>query len=179
MHKLQFLVIIFAVLLSKLCNVSLCNYKYIKAVFRFARWRRSAIQDCWKLKIWILRQALGPTCITVPNLIKIGQMVAEMWWFNGFQNGSCPPSWIFEIQFLTFWEAKRPILLHHTKFCKDQSNRCGDIAIFVIFEMAAAAMLDYQKFKTFTVDPLYGANMCLCATFHRNRSHGIRAYDPP
>jgi len=26
MDKLQFLVLIFAVLLSKLCNVSLCNY---------------------------------------------------------------------------------------------------------------------------------------------------------
>jgi len=35
---------------------------------------------------------------TVPNLIKIGQKVADV--FNGFQNGSCPPSWIFEIQFL-------------------------------------------------------------------------------
>ena len=74
-------------------------------------------------------------------------MVAEMWWFNGFQNVSCPPSWIFEIQFLTFWEAKRPILLHHTKFCKDRSNRCGDIAIFVIFTMAAAAILDFQRFN--------------------------------
>jgi len=34
---------------------------------------------------------------------------------------------------------------HHTKFRKDRSNRCGDIAIFVIFKTAAAAMLDFQK----------------------------------
>ena len=34
MDKLQFLVLIFPVLLSKLCNVSLCNFiKHIKAVF--------------------------------------------------------------------------------------------------------------------------------------------------
>jgi len=30
-----------------------------------------------------------------------------------------------------------------TKFRKDQSNRCGDIAIFVIFQMAAAAILNF------------------------------------
>ena len=37
-----------------------------------------------------------------------------------------------------------------TKFHKDRSNRCGDIAIFVIFKMAAAAILDFQKFKILT-----------------------------
>jgi len=32
----------------------------------------------------------------VPNFIKIGQTVAEIWRFNGvfFQNGGRPPSWI-------------------------------------------------------------------------------------
>jgi len=39
----------------------------------------------------------------------------------------------------------------HTKFRKDRSNRCGDIAIFVIFQMAAAAMLNFQKFEILTV----------------------------
>jgi len=41
-----------------------------------------------------------------------------------------------------------------TKFCKDRSNRCGDIAIFVIFKMATAAILNFQKFKFLAVDPL-------------------------
>ena len=40
-----------------------------------------------------------------------------------------------------------------TKFYKDRSNRYGDIAIFVIFKMAAAAILDFQKFEILTVDP--------------------------
>ena len=48
----------------------------------------------------------------------------------------------------------RPILHQHTKFRKDRSNRCGDIAIFVIFQMAAAAMLNFQKFEILTVFPL-------------------------
>jgi len=41
-------------------------------------------------------------------------------------------------------------LHHRTKFRKDRSNRCGDNAIFVIFKMAAAAILDFQKFEILT-----------------------------
>ena len=85
----------------------------------------------------------GPTCIIVPNLIKIGQNVADKWWFNGFPNATCLPSWIFEIQFLTVCVVKRPILHHNTKFRTDRSNSCADIAIFAIFKMAAAAILDH------------------------------------
>jgi len=45
--------------------------------------------------------------------------------------------------------------LHHcTKLRKDRSNRCGDVAIFVIFQHAAAAILNFQKFEILTVDPL-------------------------
>jgi len=49
---------------------------------------------------------------------------------------------------------KRPILHQHTKFRKDRSNRYSDIAIFVIFKMAVAAILNFQKFKILTVDTL-------------------------
>jgi len=38
---------------------------------------------------------------------------------------------------------KRPILHQRTKFRTDRSNRYGDIAIFVIFKMAAAAILNF------------------------------------
>jgi len=47
---------------------------------------------------------------------------------------------------------KRHILHQLTKFCKDRSNDFGDISIFVIFKMAAAAILNFQKFKILTVD---------------------------
>jgi len=33
-------------------------------------------------------------CIIVPNFLNIGQTVAEIWRFNGYQNGGRPPSWI-------------------------------------------------------------------------------------
>jgi len=49
---------------------------------------------------------------------------------------------------------KNPILRQHTKFRKDQSNHCGDIVIFVIFKMAAAAILDFPKFEILMINPL-------------------------
>jgi len=33
-------------------------------------------------------------CVTLPNFIKIGQTVAEIWRFNGFLNDGRTPSWI-------------------------------------------------------------------------------------
>jgi len=52
-----------------------------------------------------------------------------------------------KFSFLTVKALKRAILHHHTKFRKDQSNHCEDNAIFVIFNMAAAAILDFNKSK--------------------------------
>jgi len=59
-----------------------------------------------------------------------------------------------KFKFLMVGAVKRPILHQRTKFCKDRSNRCRDIAIFMIFKMAAIAILDFQKFKILTVGPL-------------------------
>jgi len=72
----------------------------------------------------------------MPNSIKIGQTVAEIWQFNDFQNGGRPPSYSMILLYLilTVGKVKRPILHQRTKFRKDRSNHCGDIAIFVIFQ---------------------------------------------
>ena len=83
-------------------------------------------------------------CVNMPNFIKICQTVAEIRRFNGFQNGGRPPSWICGIQIFNGRAVKRPILHQLTKFCKDLSNRCGDIAIFVIFKMVTTAILDVE-----------------------------------
>ena len=53
---------------------------------------------------------------------------------------------------------------------KNRSNRCGDIAILWLFQMAAAAILDFQKFPT--VHRLHRTNIHNRATFHLNRSNG-------
>jgi len=48
----------------------------------------------------------------------------------------------------------RHILHHRNKFRKDRWNRFGDVAIFVIFKVATAAILEVQKFEISTVSPL-------------------------
>jgi len=47
---------------------------------------------------------------TTQTTISSCLLYAEIRWFNGFQNGSCSPSWIFEIHFLMIWEVKRTFL---------------------------------------------------------------------
>ena len=59
-----------------------------------------------------------------------------------------------KFEFFTVGVVKRPILHQRTKFRKDRSNRCGYIAIFVIFNMVAAAILNFQKVEIFTAFPL-------------------------
>jgi len=67
------------------------------------------------------------------------------------------------------------VILHQrTKFRKDWSNRCGDITIFVILKMAADAVLDFQKFKILTFDPLLEADLRHRAKLHQNRWNGRR-----
>ena len=94
-------------------------------------------------------------CVILPNFIKIGQTVAEIWRFNSFQNGGRPPSWICEIRiFLRSVRLRDPFCISVPNFVKIGQNRYEDIAIFVIFKMAAAAILNFQKFEILTVDPL-------------------------
>ena len=59
-----------------------------------------------------------------------------------------------KFNFLTVGAVKRPILHQRTKFRNDRSNRCGDIAIFMTFQMAAAAILNFKKFEILMVFPL-------------------------
>jgi len=47
-----------------------------------------------KFKISRSVLCMEPICITLPNFVKIGPTVAEIWRFNGFFNGGRPPSWI-------------------------------------------------------------------------------------
>ena len=46
-------------------------------------------------------------------------------------------------------EVKRPILHQRTKFREDRSNRCGDIAIFVIFQDGGRRDLGFSKIQNF------------------------------
>ena len=59
---------------------------------------------------------------------------------------------------------------HRTKFREDRSNRSEDMADFRFFKMAAAAILDFGKFKFLTVEALKRIELRQHAKFCRNRS---------
>ena len=80
----------------------------------------------------------------MPNCIKIGQTAAKIWRFNGSHLA------FVKFDVLPVGAVKRPILHQRIKFRKDRSNR-WEIAIFVIFQMAAAAILNFQKFEILMV----------------------------
>jgi len=89
-------------------------------------------------------------CVIVSIFIKSGQTIAEIWRFNGFQNGGRPLCWICEIRiFLMVGAVKGHILHHRTKFYKDQSNRYGDITIFVIFQNGGRRHFGFLKIRNF------------------------------
>jgi len=121
---------------------------------------------------------MGPMCVTLPNFIKIGQMVAEIWRFNNFHNVGRPPSWILEIQFfLTIWALKRPILRNHAKFHEDLS-KCQSLVVISRFVWFSdddhRHLVFFEKMEILTMCPLSGANLHHRAKFHQNRSNGCR-----
>jgi len=65
-------------------------------------------------------------------------------------------------------------LYQRTKYRKDQSDRCGEITIFVIFQDGSRCHLGFQKFKILMADALPGASMHNRAKFHQNRSNSRR-----
>ena len=53
-----------------------CRYM---AVYNFSRWRRPPSWILKSSKFWLLLPFGGPMCIILPNLVQIGQGVAEIW----------------------------------------------------------------------------------------------------
>ena len=54
----------------------------------------------WILKLLIfghVNRIRFNICYSVPNFIKIGRFLTEIWRFDNFQNGGRPPSWILKI----------------------------------------------------------------------------------
>ena len=92
------------------------------------------------------------------------------------------PLTLDKLQFLVFIFAlllpnlcNMSILHHHTKFFEDRSNCCWDGAIVVIFKMAAATILDFQKFQILAVGWLYiVASMHHRAKFHQDQLNRCR-----
>jgi len=58
----------------------------------------AAILNFQKFEILTAFRCRGPIGVILPNFIEIGQTVADIWQFNGFENGGRQSSWICEIR---------------------------------------------------------------------------------
>ena len=58
---------------------------------------------------------------------------------------------------------------HRVKFCQNWSNGCGDIAILQFSKIAAAAILNFQKFKFLTAITFERPNLRYYDKFHEDR----------
>jgi len=85
----------------------------------------------------------GLLCVNVPNFIKTGQTVAEIWRFNGFffQNGGRPPSWIC---WARIWDHQQWLLGGLYLCAKFGWNRCSNF--------------DNMKHETFNILPVWLEN---------------------
>ena len=80
------------------------------------------------------------------------------------------PSWIFEI--VNFYLL--PLRHHCTKFRRNRSFHCGDIAIFRIFQMAAAAILDFWNREILLVTTVQRMETHQLVEFCQNWSVGCK-----
>ena len=58
---------------------------------------------------------------------------------------------------------------HHVKFRQNRSNGCGAIAILQFSKIAAAAVLDFQKFKFLMAITFERPNLRYCDKFDEDR----------
>jgi len=93
----------------------------------------------------------------MPNFIKIGR----------------PTSWICEIQIFYLSERIRgPYCIAYQVLYRSIKPLWRYHDFCVLYKIAAADILDFQKFKILTIDPLPGANMRHHTKFHQNRKIG-------
>ena len=91
------------------------------AILPFSKMAATAILDFQKFKFYPLIRLKDPICVSLPNFIKIGQSVAEIWRIFDFSRWR--PSAILDL-LLGYWDRPRRVLggLYHC--AKNCWNRC-------------------------------------------------------
>ena len=82
----------------------------------------AAILDSQKFEILTIVRCKRPIYVSVPNFIKIGQTVAEIWRFNGFSKWR--RSAILDLSD-AYWDYPRRLLGGLYRCAKFGLNRCG------------------------------------------------------
>jgi len=96
------------------------------------------------------------------NFIKIGQMVVEIWWFNGFQNDDHLPLGFLKFKLFLCQDG------YETHFASVCQILLRSVKLLLIYHDFVIFKMDFQKFQILTVCPLYGASMRHHAKFRQN-----------
>ena len=113
----------------------------------------------------------------MPNFVQLGRTVAGYGRFRFFKMAA-----VHHLGFSKVGNFNCPYpvgakMRHHTKFCADRSNRCGDMAVFNFSRQRPSAILDFQNLEILTARTLSGgqnASSCqiLCRSVKALRRYG-------
>ena len=129
----------------------------------------AAILDFQKFNFYRLIRLVDPICVSLPDFIKIGQSVVEIWRIFDFSRWRLPPSQILKIAILhVLWRKE----CHCAAPCQSSSKsvkRLRRYRDFTVFKLVAAAILDFQNFKFLPAGTLERPNLLKPAKFHQDR----------
>ena len=104
---------------------------------------------------------------SVPNFIKIGRFLTEIWWFSDLQNGGRPPSWICcDVTILhrrTHFRCPNIVLKFHVHRCCSFRHTCSMISLYIT---------DHGNFGV--AHALYHVTLCLGV----QTNHSYEIFDP-
>ena len=111
----------------------------------------------------------------MPNIVQIGQGVAEIWPFSIFQDVGRRPSWILKKN--GNFDCPNPSESQNASsyqiLCRSV-KRCGDMAVYNFSRWRPSAILDFKKFKILTAHTIRRAKVYHRAKFCANRSRLCR-----
>jgi len=142
----------------------------------------AAIMVFEKFEILTVYPRRGPICVNCRISSKSVKRLRRYGDLTGFKMAAVRHLGFWKFKLYTVCAVKRPILHNRAKFRKDRSNCRANIAISVIFKMASAAILFFEKLKILTICPLleisvqYGQSASLCEISSKSVKR-LRRYD--
>jgi len=106
-----------------------------------------AILDFQKFEILTVVRCKGTVCAIMPYSSKSVKRLQRYSNLTVFKIAAVRQLGFVKFNFLTVGKVNRPILHQCTKFRKDRSNLCGDIAIFVISQDDGRRHLGFKNSK--------------------------------
>ena len=110
--------------------------------------------------VTVIRFYIGPIWCSVPNFIKIGRFLTEIWRLNDFQNGGRPPSWILKICSFCHVSSSTYRSASSYKISLKSDNRSMSYGQKSDFQDGGRRHLEFKKNSNFGHVTVMGFNIC-------------------